>query len=177
MCVLYGEEAGISRDDLSYLEFNDLEQLKLNVFSVDMIKALIKIRKQKHNVTCSIELPPLIKSEHDFFCFERFASQPNFVTIERVEGKVKQLGNEILDDLKGVVVMILQADPGYDWLFGHDIGGLITQYGGANSHMAIRAAEIGLPAAIGVGEKLYEEITAMSRVELDCANQTIREVQ
>jgi choline kinase/phosphohistidine swiveling domain-containing protein len=177
MCVLFGEEAGINRDDLSYLEFNDLEQLKLNVFSVDMIKALIKIRKQKHNVTCSIELPPLIKSEHDFYCFERFASQPNFVTTERVEGKVKRLGNEILDDLKGVVVMIQQADPGYDWLFGHDIGGLITQYGGANSHMAIRAAEIGLPAAIGVGEKLYEKITAMSRVELDCANQTIREVQ
>jgi phosphohistidine swiveling domain-containing protein len=177
MCVLFGEESGISRDDLSYLEFNDLEQLKLNVFSVDMIKNLIKIRKQKHNVTCSIELPSLIKSEHDFYCFERFASQPNFVTTERVEGKVKRLGNEILDDLKGVVVMIQQADPGYDWLFGHDIGGLITQYGGANSHMAIRAAEIGLPAAIGVGEKLYEKITAMSRVELDCANQTIREVQ
>jgi phosphohistidine swiveling domain-containing protein len=176
MCVLFGKESGINRDDLSYLEFNDLEQLKLNVFSVDMIKALIELRKKKHNVTCSIELPPLIKSEHDFYCFERFASQPNFVTIERVVGKVKLLGNEILDDLKGVVVMIPQADPGYDWLFGHDIGGLITQYGGANSHMAIRAAEIGLPAAIGVGEKLYEKISAMNRIELDCANQILREV-
>ena len=43
--------------------------------------------------------------------------------------------------------------------------------------MAIRAAEMNLPAAIGVGEKLYEEITNMRRIELDCANHTIREIQ
>jgi glutamine kinase len=177
LCVLLGDELGISRDDLSYLEFNDLEQLKLNVLSIDIVKALIKTRKQKYNITCSIELPPLIKNEHDFYCFERFASQPNFVTIDRVEGKVKRLDNVNFEDLTGVIVMIPQADPGYDWLFGHDIAGLITQYGGANSHMAIRAAEIGLPAAIGVGDKLYEKISIMNRIELDCANQIIREVQ
>lgn len=177
LCVLLGNEFEISRNDLSYLEFNDLEQLKLNVFSIDMVKALIKTRKKKHSITCSIELPPLIKSEHDFYCFERFASQPNFVTIDRVEARVKQLDTEKVEDLIGVIVMIPQADPGYDWLFGHDIAGLITQYGGANSHMAIRAAEIGLPAAIGVGDKLYEKITMMNRIELDCANQILREVQ
>lgn len=177
LCVLLGDEIGINRKDLSYLEYNDLEQLKLNVFSIDIIKSLIKTRKKKYTVTCSIELPSLIKNEHDFYCFERFSSQPNFVTIDRVEGKVKTLSNDSIEDLKGIIVMIRQADPGYDWLFGHEIGGLITQYGGANSHMAIRAAEIGLPAAIGVGEKLYDKISAMNRVELDCANQIIREVQ
>jgi glutamine kinase len=177
VCVLLGKELNISRDDLSYLEFNDLEQLKLNVISIDSIKKLINTRKKNYNVTCSIELPSLIKNVHDFYCFERFSSQPNFVTIERVEGKVIRLENENIKRLSGVIVMIPQADPGYDWLFGHDIAGLITQYGGANSHMAIRAAEIGLPAAIGVGEKLYERIANMSRIELDCANQILREVQ
>ena len=73
-------------------------------------------------------------------------------------------------------MLIPQADPGYDWLFGCNIGGLITQYGGANSHMAIRAAEIGLPAAIGVGDKLYDKLSKAQSLELDCANQTIREV-
>ncbi|WP_019216297.1 PEP-utilizing enzyme [Legionella tunisiensis] len=81
-----------------------------------------------------------------------------------------------LASLEGSVVLIPQADPGFDWLFGHKIGGLITQYGGANSHMAIRAAEMSLPAAIGVGESLYEQISKMKLVELDCANQIIREV-
>jgi phosphoenolpyruvate-protein kinase (PTS system EI component) len=62
-------------------------------------------------------------------------------------------------------------------LFGHGIAGLITKFGGANSHMAIRSAEIGLPAAIGVGEKLYEKISQMKRVSLDCANHIIREIE
>ena len=42
--------------------------------------------------------------------------------------------------------------------------------------MAIRAAEADLPAAIGVGEKLYEQIAKMKLIELDCCNQVIREV-
>ena len=57
------------------------------------------------------------------------------------------------------------------------IRGLITQYGGANSHMAIRAAEMGLPAAIGVGTALYESLAGMDAIELDCKNQTIRKLQ
>jgi phosphohistidine swiveling domain-containing protein len=138
----------------------------------------IELRKQQHAITLIIELPSLIQKEEDFYCFERFASQPNFVTKNKVDAVVQKLDSEPTKvDIAGKVVLIPQADPGYDWLFGHGIAGLITEYGGANSHMAIRAAEIGLPAAIGVGEKLYEQIADMKRVELDCANHTIRKVQ
>ena len=42
--------------------------------------------------------------------------------------------------------------------FSHNIAGLITQYGGTNSHMAIRCAELGIPAAIGIGDKRYENL-------------------
>jgi hypothetical protein len=35
--------------------------------------------------------------------------------------------------------------------------------------MAIRAAELGLPAAIGVGEALFERLVAARLVVLDCA--------
>ena len=97
--------------------------------------------------------------------------------MNKVEAMVQSLDSNDEQDLRGKLVLIPQADPGYDWLFGHGIAGLITQYGGANSHMAIRAAEIGLPAAIGVGEKLYEKISKMKHVELDCANKIIRKIQ
>ena len=60
--------------------------------------------------------------------------------------------------MSGKIVVISQADPGYDWLFGHNIAGLITIWW-CRSHMAIRSAELGLPAAIGVGEKLYEQLS------------------
>lgn len=59
--------------------------------------------------------------------------------------------------LEGKIVFIKSADPGYDFLFTKNIAGLITQYGGANSHMAIRCAELGIPAVIGAGEKSFEE--------------------
>jgi len=177
LCVETFNELGLTRKDISFVEYSDLEQLKLNVISVMELQRRIELRKQQHAITLLIELPPLIKQEIDFYCFERFASQPNFVTNNKVEGLVKQLDSEPASSITGKLIMIPQADPGYDWLFGHAIAGLITKYGGANSHMAIRAAETGLPAAIGVGEKLYEQITHMKRIELDCANHTIREMQ
>ena len=176
LCVELGTQMDISREDLSYLEYSDLEQLKLNATTIQLNEH-IELRKQNYSITRSIELPSLIQQASDFYCFERFTSQPNFVTVKRVEAVVQQLESKKQLDLKNKLVLISQADPGYDWLFGHGIAGLITQYGGANSHMAIRAAEIGLPAAIGVGENLYEKIAKMRRAELDCINQTIREIQ
>jgi hypothetical protein len=177
MCVDVGAKLDISREDLSYLEYSDLEQLKLNAVSVAQLREQIETRKQSHMVTCSVELPTLIKRDADFYSFERFASQPNFVTINCTEATVQRLDSDNHVDLRGKLVLIPQADPGYDWLFGHGIAGLITKFGGANSHMAIRSAEIGLPAAIGVGEKLYEKISQMKRVSLDCANHIIREIE
>lgn len=176
-CVQFGEEEDITRNDLSFLTYSDLKQLKLNIISTRELSHFIHLRKKSYAITCAIELPSFIQKEHDIFCFERLSSQPNFVSATRVVGQVQCLINDQQQKLQGKIVLIPQADPGYDWLFGHGIAGLITQYGGANSHMAIRAAEIGLPAAIGVGEKLYEEISAMQQIELDCGNQLIRNIQ
>ncbi|MBK1652707.1 PEP-utilizing enzyme [Halorhodospira halochloris] len=75
------------------------------------------------------------------------------------------------------MALIPQADPGYDWLFGQGIAGLITLFGGANSHMAIRAAEFGLPAAIGVGEQRYREVAQARVLELDPPRQILRVIR
>ena len=42
--------------------------------------------------------------------------------------------------------------------------------------MTIRCAELGLPAAIGVGEQTFERIASAERVELDGASQLIRPI-
>jgi len=80
-------------------------------------------------------------------------------------------------DLEGKIVIIQQADPGYDWLFLRQIAGLITVYGGANSHMAIRTAEFGLPAAIGIGEVTYEHIRGARSIMLDCESRQLSVLQ
>jgi phosphoenolpyruvate-protein kinase (PTS system EI component) len=65
-------------------------------------------------------------------------------------------------------VCIENADPGYDFLFNKNIKGLITKYGGQNSHMAIRCAELNLPALIGVGEVNYNKIINNKSIRIDC---------
>ena len=176
LIIKFGEDYQISREELSYLSFDDLMMHKLNSLSIKTLKDNINKRKKDYMVTELVELPPLIKDAHDFYCFERLSSQPNFVTTKKALANICVLESNSTEDLTDKIILIPQADPGYDWLFGQKIAGLITKYGGANSHMAIRAAEIGLPAAIGVGDKLYEEISGMSSLELDCSSHIIREV-
>ena len=75
---------------------------------------------------------------------------------------------------KDKIVIIKNADPGFDWIFGHKIKGLITQFGGANSHMTIRCAEQGLPAAIGCGSQTFKIIKKSKKIELNCKLKTIK---
>ena len=75
--------------------------------------------------------------------------------------------------LKSKIVCIENADPGYDFIFSNDIKGLITKFGGSNSHMAIRCYEMGVPAAIGVGSQLFEKVKNKNFISMDCDTQKI----
>ena len=72
-----------------------------------------------------------------------------------------------------MIVVIENADPGFDWIFTKNPAGLITKYGGVASHMSIRCAEMGLPAAIGCGESFFNRLLSSSKIQLDCKNQQI----
>ena len=171
--ILWGERSGISREQLVYLEYADVMNHRIDVLTIDDLKNLLTPREARIATSELIELPQLITTDQQFYCFERFASQPNFVTLGRVEAEALAWRADDGEELDGKIVLIPQADPGYDWLFGRGIVGLITCYGGANSHMAIRAAELGMPAAIGVGEQLYEKLSTARRLRLDCKNHQI----
>ncbi|PMH18493.1 PEP-utilizing enzyme [Vibrio splendidus] len=177
LCVELGKQFNLTREEVSFMTYGDIERLKLNMSDVDTLRASLNSRKEKYQLTKVIELPSLINSPAQFYSFERHSSQPNFIGVDRVLTDITQIEGVGPELLVGKIVMIPQADPGYDWLFGHDIAGLITQYGGANSHMAIRSAEIGLPAAIGVGEKLYDLLSTAKRVELDCLGLILRVIE
>jgi choline kinase/phosphohistidine swiveling domain-containing protein len=176
-CIDIGVEYDLNRAEVSYLTYSDLENLKLNLITPQSLRDSIARRKDNYLLTKVIELPSLIACESQFYSFERLSSQPNFVGSTQIIGQLVVLSGKSEVNLTGIIVMVPQADPGYDWLFGHEIAGLITQYGGANSHMAIRSAEMGLPAAIGVGEKLYDTLLSAKIIELDCVNQVIRVIE
>ena len=140
-----------------------------------MLRLHSKIEKNK--IDKLVKLPSIIISKNDFFVFQENKSIPNFITQKKIIAEVIYLDKENIHNISKKIVIIPSADPGYDWLFSHPISGLITKYGGANSHMAIRCAELGLPAAIGVGENLFEKILNKEKILLDCLNEKIEDVK
>ena len=131
-------------------------------------------------VSLSCELPPLISGKKEFDLFYLGSDMPNFIGSSPVTAEPVDMSDSHIDSgvpVTGRIVMIPRADPGFDWLFGQGIAGLITLYGGANSHMAIRAAEFGLPAAIGVGEKRYKDLSSGRVIELDPPAKIVRVIR
>ncbi len=178
----FGDQHGFSREKLSYVSLETFFELTLDHSPSNLESWLadrVQKGREKHSMTTSVELPPLLYDETDFLVFERPAREPNFVTGKTVTADVVELGAEDVEpeDIDGKIVLIEQADPGYDWLFGHDIAGLVTKYGGSNSHMAVRAAEFSLPAAIGVGENHYDTLRRADVLELNCAALDTRVIQ
>lgn len=169
----FGDQQGFTREELSHVSLEAFFELALEHPPADLESWLakrVKDGRKRYAMTSSVELPPLLFEETDLLVFERPAREPNFVTDETVTADVVELDDKNVDpeDIDGKVVLIEQADPGYDWLFGHDIAGLVTKYGGSNSHMAVRAAEFSLPAAIGVGENRYDQLRRAEGLELNC---------
>lgn len=178
----FGADHGLSREDLSYIGFESFIELAIDHPPSDIeswLEERVRAGRERYAITRSVELPPLLFDETDFLVFERPAREPNFVTNATVTAETVELTADAAeaDAVDGKIVLIPQADPGYDWLFGHDIAGLVTMYGGANSHMAVRAAEFSLPAAIGVGENRYEQLRRGDALELDCGSLSVRVVQ
>lgn len=118
-------------------------------------------------------LPPLLTREQDLWAFELAPDEPNFITLQRTMGPIA-FADRGHEQLKDTILLIESADPGYDWVFSHGIKGLITKFGGVNSHMAIRAGELGLPAVIGAGDVLYAQWSKARILELNCENRQVR---
>ena len=96
------------------------------------------------------------------------------MTKKKVEGEYINLEKiKNIRKLDDKIVLIENADPGYDWIFGHKILGLITKYGGINSHMAIRCSELSLPAVIGCGEQIYLDLLKKKEIFIDCSSSLI----
>jgi phosphoenolpyruvate-protein kinase (PTS system EI component) len=77
-------------------------------------------------------------------------------------------------DLTGKILLLPSGDPGYDWIFAEGIAGFVTRFGGVNSHMAIRAHQLRVPAVIGAGDVLYNRCRAAKSLTIDCANRQVR---
>jgi glutamine kinase len=178
--AVVGARLGLNRDQLSHLHIGDLLGLRLGSGSrtETWLAARAEAGEQAYRRTLAVELPALVFRREELRAFQQSEALPNFVTAETVRAPVAPIGTGPPDGvvLEGAIALILSADPGYDWLFTRGIAGLVTAYGGANSHMAIRAAERSLPAAIGVGLHRHEILRRARMIELDCAARVVQVV-
>lgn len=167
----------LSRDDLSFIPVETLLSVTTSSPSSSMkheLKRLANLNRKRYAVHQAVHLPHMIVAAEDVDHFELLEWLPNFITSNRISAEIVDVGSvSSATDLEGKIAVIESADPGYDWVFSRGINGLITKYGGAASHMAIRAAELGLPAAIGCGEVIFSRVQSARAVELDCAGKRI----
>lgn len=170
----WGIDNGLNREELSFLTISQILQVENRSWHRPVevhFRELAKSARESYQVSLALRLPYLISSLSDIYVVPLLKSRANFVTSKRVQAPVHYLSDHVIQSPRchGKVVLIERADPGYDWIFLSPIAGLVTKYGGSNSHMAIRCAELDIPAAIGCGEQMFEQLEKSGSVLLDCA--------
>lgn len=174
-----GIGVGIPREDLAYLDISVVKQLYADLYNGDVravFEENIENHKLQYQSAVQIKLPSIIVEPEDIYSFYLLNEEPNYITQKSITADTENLeageGN-----LEGKAVFIRAADPGYDYLFSKGIAGMVTQFGGANSHMAIRCAELGIPAVIGVGEKNYAQWSRYQRITIDCLKKQVIKIR
>ena len=167
-----GETHGLTAADMSFVDVAVLGGLTGDrAHDSGVLTAAITAGREGHELTRRIALPPLLSGPQDVWSFTLSTVQPTFVTQSRVRARVADV--DAGDRPDGAIAMVSSADPGYDWLFARGIAGLVTAFGGVNSHMAIRAIELGIPAVIGAGEHMFRQWSKATALDLDAANRHV----
>ena len=171
-----GYKNGLSNCDLAHLDIKILLDLYSSLDHCDVKDTLLcNIEKNRavNIYTQTLSLPDLIVNANDIFSFTMGGDEVNFVTQGKILASTIRENEFATKDVSGKIVCIKSADPGYDYLFSRGIVGLVTCYGGANSHMAIRCAEMSIPAVIGCGEAMFTKLAGANKLEIDAGNKKV----
>jgi len=174
-----GEEMGFTRKEIAMLDINDIlktQSLEDPIKISAVWKVLIEQKTKEREIYDKIVLPSVIFSEEDFDVIEHYQAKPNFITQKMIKSKVVNIDTmdkTNIPEIEGNIILLENGDPGYDWIFTRNPSGLITKYGGVASHMSIRCAEFGIPAAIGCGEVIFNRVNNAEEAIIDCKNNKI----
>lgn len=170
----FGKKNGLSRDEMSHVPIEailDVITKSDEKLIEEKLREVSEEEAERHMLSVSVRLPQLLFDEAGVHVVPFQVSHPNFITDKKITAACVSLDLVKTSPLlTGKIVLIENADPGFDWIFSQQIAGLITKYGGANSHMAIRCAEFSIPAAIGCGEQRFDLFCRSDKLSLDCAS-------
>ena len=171
-----GKRLKIEKENLPYLNIKMIKEFYYILNADNLSEYLnqdIKQNIKNYNFNKNIKSPEVIINKEDIFEIEESSNKPNFFGNNSVIAKTNYLENKSKINLKDKIVLINSADPGFDFIFNHNIKGLITEFGGANSHMSIRCSELNIASAIGVGSNLFEKLTKSKKIILNPVEEKI----
>ncbi|MBR3833665.1 MAG: hypothetical protein IKJ73_05065 [Lachnospiraceae bacterium] len=168
-----GELIGIDKEDMSYLEIQDLD----SYHSRDSYVMTIEARRNMYHAYSYLVLPDVIINVGDLDVIDIDEEIPDYLTDKCVVGDIAYYDEGHDVDVTGKIVLLSKVTLAYDWIFTKDIKGIITKKDTKDSRIAKRCMELNIPAALGCGEKLFKTVLMMKRVELDCAKKKISEVK
>ena len=170
LLTAWGESQGLTREELSYMTLSEILSLRGEPDARARGRRFAEAGAARHAADSTVLVPDVITGPEGLDVVTYVSSQPNFCGTDRVvSAPVVVEAGATGGDVSGRVVLIESADPGFDWILARGIAGLVTRYGGAASHMAIRCAEFGIPAAIGVGVR-FDVLARSARIDLDPSN-------
>jgi glutamine kinase len=173
----FGQRFDFDKSELAFLDIQEIINLYATLDHRDVkgiLKSDIEKNKEFYQYTKAVKLPSVILNEGDIYNFFLEDNEANFITLKSIKSVIIIEEDIPNGDLEGKIICIKSADPGYDYLFSKNIGGLVTCYGGANSHMAIRCAEMGIPAVIGCGESNFSKYCKAQNIEIDASNKQVK---
>jgi len=172
----WGAALGLTRDDVAHLTLDDLRPWLARSRRAAAME-LHRLVDQRRTIIAAerpIRLSALIRGVDDLYELPMLPTLPTFVTTRVATARPSCLDGRARASVDRRIVCIEHADPGFDWIFCRRIAGLVTRFGGGNSHMAIRCHELAVPAAIGVGEELFARLERASLIELRCGERIVR---
>jgi len=172
------KELNINQKNLSLIDIDLILNSHSKLKSIKLAKEIkdnIFDNKQNVEILNNLNLPDIIINSDDVYNFDSLVIKENFVTEKMINGNLLHLNNpkSFKKILKNKIVLIESADPGFDFIFSRNIKGFITAFGGANSHMSIRALEQDIPAVIGVGIDKFNKLKNSKKITIDCKNKKI----
>ena len=170
--IKFSKEVGLARNDLEYISIKNFINYYSNV-DIERLRKILKKEidqnKKNYKLLSLIEFPEFIANDKDMSSHEQKSKLGNYITTKTTYGEIVSI-NKIKNysAMNSKIVLLENADPGYDFIFLYNIKGLITEYGGSNSHMSIRCLELGVPAIIGVGSREFKFISKKNLIEINC---------
>ncbi|MGP0094476.1 MAG: adenylyl-sulfate kinase [Xanthobacteraceae bacterium] len=171
-----GDQHGLSNEDCAFLDIADIRALYAESGCVkSRLRESVAEGRRRYELTRQLVMPPLVSLPGDALLFHLPETHPNYITDKCVIAPVTTIGDSP-EGFRGNILFVPSADPGFDWIFSRGISGFVTQFGGVNSHMAIRAGELAMPAVIGAGETLFQLWKKSQKICLDCGNRRVQVV-